>query len=507
MIVEEEVQAKIRKSAFADVELRIIKDQINSTKEMFNVIEQDMRKMSATKVEELLRKSFEAADVSPEIIDEMIAAINKQKDVSSVSRWIKSPAFIGNPVVQAIVLKVMQADSKAHLRKLGVVNEFENQINKENVSVSESKKLFDGYSMINGISYEGVEAMEAERRELRDHIAEKRKELLADPNTTDVERYNDDIENSKKEFLLNAKYHETPNKKIVVTDVNKLTVKGELEGDLVMDQNGVVGEVLSVENGVVTVSDHLGREVKLEGTIEAIEGFMNIHPNAKEIIRTYNSRKYDILRKFMVGGVVRYDLMTDGSLSDLSALNAQFRRDQNNFTETGVKKSGRDLLVAQEIKRYYDEKGFSPTELSPEMQDKFEEERKAAYAKGSAVYRRWLKVYAINTYDKDTFDRMETGGFDVDEEAAEGAITNKVLDTVLANLGMNLLDFQKLPEGKRFSILYERLVEKRKKLVSPYKEIGEFNQIKGDIIEDNLALKASINRISKLTWLFSKTTI
>lgn len=504
MIVEEEIQAKMRKSAFADVELRIIKDQINSTKKVFSSIEQDMRRMSATKVEELLRKSFEAADVAPKVIEEMIEAINKQKDISSVSRWIKSPAFMGNPVVQAIVLKVMQADSKAHLRKLGVVNEFENQINKENVSVSESKELFDGYSMINGVSYEGVEAMEEERRELRDHIAEKRKELLADPNTTDVDRYNNDVENSKKEFLLNAKYHETPNKKIVVTDVNKLRVKGKLDGDLVMDQNGVVGEVIKVENGVVTVLDHLDREVKLEGKIEALEGFMNIHPNAKEIIRTYNSRKYDILRKFMVGGVVRYDLMTDGALSDLSALNAQFRRDQNEFTETGVKKSGRDLLVAQEIKRYYDERGFSPTEISPEMQDKFEEERKAAYAKGDAVYRRWLKVYSINTYDKDTFEKMETGGFKVDEEAAQGVITNKVLDTVLANLGMNLLDFQKLPDGKRFSTLYERLVEKRKKLAAPYKEIGEFNQIKGDIIEDNLALKESINRISNLLGYFPR---
>ena len=103
--------------------------------------------------------------------------------------------------------------------------------------------------MINGVSYEGVEAMEEERRELRDHIAKKRKELLADPNTTDVDRYNNDVENSKKEFLLNAKYHETPNKKIVVTDVNKLRVKGKLDGDLVMDQNGVVGEVIKVENG------------------------------------------------------------------------------------------------------------------------------------------------------------------------------------------------------------------------------------------------------------------
>jgi hypothetical protein len=198
--------------------------------------------------------------------------------------------------------------------------------------------------------------------------------------------------------------------------------------------------------------------------------------------------------------------MSPSDLADFTALTAQFRRDQSEFTDTGVKKQGQSLTVAREIAKYYLNKGnLSNEELTPELKDKWEQERKKALAQGDDVYNRWMKIFSISTYDKEVFEKMQEGGREVDEEKASKGIGKIALDTILGNLGMTMSDFNNLPQGEQYSYLYNKLKEKRSKLVAPYKELGDFNQIKGDLIDENPALKTSLDRVTRLMSYFPMT--
>ena len=539
------------KSAITKIQAESIEKDIRQARDLYNSIATDVDNIINEKSKGLVQRFLNFVGATPDQRKAFMRGLNEIEDTNGLMRWIKSPVFMGNSLFQLIVSKVLQANNNTHRQLMDTTKDLEQYLKENDISESEAQSLKDGHYMTNGITAEGHDKLKKERDKFREHWDKKHEEAVKEEN---YDAYKFAVERDKAKTLFNAKYQETPYvKKEVNSDLLK---QGDLitnsRGDLVGEYMGntqeieesinklkqsianikskpflteedsaqiskLESEITSLEEvhqqvktdfskGNITLKDEFGNFFSLNKTeqIKTLDGFVAVHPDAKNTIKEYNAQKYAILRKYFKNGKYDFTNIRPDDLTQYKALLTEFRRAQSKYTETGTRKQGLALTIANDIEKYY--KGLE-FEKDNSFDQEFEQERQMMERNLSAEqYQRWLSLNANFTYPQDIFDKMEDGGLVI-----EGANENAGnyfdslgqpyrLSGIMANLGLNDNDVRNLTVQE----LYDLLKTKRQKLVAPYKESGQFNQIQGELIDDNKALSDEIANLTDLMGYFNR---
>ena len=500
-------------------EVESIENDIQNVRGQYNSIRSDLNKIISKTSLETTYESLREAGATEKDIQKVIQSLGTQTDITAISRWLKSVPFIGHPLAQVIVYLVLKSKSVAQEKGRAVINIVEDYLLKHNITAERAQSLNDGYSMTHQFLDALREYLERYQEEQNVYLVNLRSDMIAEAEAAsngtpegiaEARAKAKDAFDLEKDIVLElARFKNKADYQVRPEVINNRDLKERSPasigvyrfGDLVRTEDGeVVGEVLRKDANKIYLRDDKGKEVEIEITrkLTRIDDFVAINPGAKKEIRNHSSAKHQILRRYDTGNGT-YDLssITAEDAAELSAVISAFRRVQSEYTDAGLRKKGDSLSIAKHIKRYYKIKTFSSDGLTPEMLSEFRQEEAKAKAQGSVFFERWKKVNGTFTYKQEVFDQME-GGSTIDEEASGTSITNTYKNTILNNLGITEREFT------TYQDLYDRLKNKRSELIAPYKEMGKFNEIKGDLIDSNTMLRDSIDTVTDLMGMFKR---
>jgi hypothetical protein len=219
-------------------------------------------------------------------------------------------------------------------------------------------------------------------------------------------------------------------------------------------------------------------DISFEDTMDKLD----LSENTRKNIKARSNAKFKILLKYTnKDSSINYSAITNKDLIDLENIDAAYKSDLSEWDTNGERKEGNLLKLALELKKYRDSFTKQNEKFAVE---KFEKEkdnilnkivREKGVSRTQAFQDKEFIFWARNNarYDYDLIIRSQ-----LDEQSSNVKIISLKggynSENILSEVDMKGLDLEMVTQDELLTI-YEKLTEKRKQLVAPYKINGEID--------------------------------
>ena len=468
-VVEAEI-ASIGKFGMTQTDANNLTRRIAAAKKSFNNIQPVLAAVTTSTFTTGLEKELEDTTLGRELLASATEQMSssKIKDIWALTKHI-GQVKLTEPLLKAVYFLIEKAESITTIHTRKVVDAFRQYVDKHNITNDMITFMYDKFHMVDKIHHTVAgEAYEAD-------VEAKTRTLV------------DEIEKLEAEFFKNGK--------------NKPAID-KLKKDLFNIREEVKVEWL-----------------EREFLPEYYKELQNVTNHTRSVIITRSYARKRILDMYAdVNGKINSAMMTNKDFIELTAIEEEYKQAQSEFETDGTPKTGIDLEVALELKKYV--ASFAGTSFQADPLKDFEGKRRAAEAKGTKFYSRWLQTNAVMTYSDELFAKMEgadrkADGIKIDKGAVANdmdyyaQVANLPSTATLDEIVAALEDQAKekialtlgLPLGSSMQEVYDTLVKKKKQLTAPYKKLGEIGEIDGVLLEKNLetstALRAVYTQLSQ----------
>jgi len=271
--------------------------------------------------------------------------------------------------------------------------------------------------------------------------------------------------------------------------IEKATTEAEKDSLRAAKKNAIREKRLSYQTKRTT-SDHEDNMDKL-----------NLSDETRQNIRDRSNAKFKIFNKYAnKDGTINYNAITNKDLIELEAIDSLYKYNLSEWEDNGERKEGSLLTLALELKKYRD--GFINQEEQFAV-DKFEKEKEnflvnlmqkgmsRTEAFKTKEFAFWARNNARYDYDPAIRAKLDEQSSSVKSVSLKGGYdeTNLLNETDMWGVDLENATQQQLLE------IYEKLTEKRKQLIAPYKVNGEVDT---RMLYKNETLVDSIDHLNNL---------
>ncbi len=419
----------------------------------FNEVRKDIETVLNEAVSKIVEDSYRKEGAPEDVIEEAVSAVKNRKfsDITSFTEHTASLKSVDNPIIKVIYALVLKAKNHVKNDLYTFANKLDALQLKYNLKESDIKKLYDKLHILNPF-----------------HMTD----LMVDYN-------------KKKEEIIEK--YET--KKTGKSDAEKRSLDNEKYREIYK---------LDLE----------WWEKRLKK--EEYEKLIPYSKEVRDIILAKTISKYEILSKYRKkDGSINFQYISNKDFTALESIENKYKKDVSSYNEDGTKKEGIYLEIAHDLQKYQ-QSVINSLNKGVVDASAFEKERQSILSKYGSLsdeYRKWVAENAIETYSEEVMDKLNNQDRELDVELTFNNLTAGALLDMISGLDVNVTltdreiinffvdgDIESLRET--IELVYDGLVEKRKQLVKPYRVKGKFNEIDGNLIQEDLLLSDSINSVS-----------
>lgn len=400
---------------------------------------------------EIKKQLIETSPADEALIEEELDKLdtNVFDDMNKFTSYYYSLSKTGNIILSAIYTKMALVRGAVK----GVMNDFRIDFNKAldtyKVSDKEIRSLFKGNFMINPFN---MDKFEDDYEAAQEKIKEKYNKEL--------ETYTEEL---KKQVADSKEYNETKEKYLALIDKRDLELYN-LELDWTEQY---------------FTKDFYQRLMYLDYP-------QNTQPMSKvvrDFLRSKNIAKAKIYNKYKdANGKISFENLTSIDIKNLENIEADYKSFASDYDSMGQPKTGVAKRYAEQIKTYKkNNSDFFSEKPSPEIVREFELERERVRALGEKKYQVWLANNANIVYQENKGTQIFNANLDLDTLNHHASLVG------LKPFTNNNLQNQIL--------VREKLTEKRKQLVAPFRSATDSGEIKGNIIHDDRVLSEAIKSV------------
>lgn len=457
-----EIKALKQMGVYTENEAKELIEKVKDIHRRFSRVRTPLVDMTETTAEDVVREDYEKRGAPKDVVDSAVSVVKTGifKDIMSVTTKVLPMSVINNPLVKVIVAQVEKAINAAYADYTDYKDEFIKYITDEVRELSH--KLADGYNIIAPFHIHKAQ-----------EFLDKKVDALKEQWDKKIEAEKDPI---KKEKLFDQMMNE-------VEELREQYVETMFKDNFV--------KKWEQEN-----------KKKLSNT-------------TKQILRQRTADKYTILKKYVnKDGKIAYNAITKNDLNLLELIDMKFKLKMSEYDSMGRKKKGMDLQVAKELKEYlkYNEATGNDKEKEEALEafkvekETLKKDIESRYFNGRKItdaqfeshpeFLAWAQNRAVRRYDDSLYNDVE-GEIDVDE--TNNRIVKTRSDIIISqHLGIPF----KADDIDSYKEIYEKLLDKRRQLVAPYRRVGNSAEIDAELLSKNKILLDEIDAVSNLIRLF-----